>query len=156
MPYYYKSPNTLTNQGTHNLPLSSTLELWEVLTWPSKGIWPTPHRCSLLGPFFFVLFVSSRSHVYCAAHCWFSSIIRKKSTNIMKISWKHKRFWKIILHSHFCTCSQIHNHNFLHNTTFFKSYDWWKNNEIFERAKQIKLCNKLVKERREWAVDTKT
>ena len=25
--YYYKSPNTLTNQGMHNLPLSSTLEL---------------------------------------------------------------------------------------------------------------------------------
>ena len=25
--YYYKSHNTLTNQGTHNLPFSSTLEL---------------------------------------------------------------------------------------------------------------------------------
>ena len=25
--YYYKSPNTLTNQGTHNLPFYSTLEL---------------------------------------------------------------------------------------------------------------------------------
>ena len=25
--YYYKSPNTLTNQGTHNLPFFSTLEL---------------------------------------------------------------------------------------------------------------------------------
>ena len=48
-PYYYKSPNTLTNQGTHNLPRSSTLELWEVQTWPSEGIWSAPHRCSLLG-----------------------------------------------------------------------------------------------------------
>ena len=36
----------------HNLPLSSTLELWEVLTWPSESIWPIPHRCSLLGLFF--------------------------------------------------------------------------------------------------------
>ena len=25
--YYYKNPNTLTNQGMHNLPLSSTLKL---------------------------------------------------------------------------------------------------------------------------------
>ena len=25
--FYYKSPNTLINQGTHNLPFSSTLEL---------------------------------------------------------------------------------------------------------------------------------
>ena len=30
----------------HNLPLSSTLELWEVLTWSSEGIWPAPHWCS--------------------------------------------------------------------------------------------------------------
>ena len=55
IPYYYKSSNTLTNQGTHNLPLSSTLELWEILTWPSEGIWLAPHRCSLLGLLFFVL-----------------------------------------------------------------------------------------------------
>ena len=27
--FYYKSPNTLINQGTHNLPFSNTLELWE-------------------------------------------------------------------------------------------------------------------------------
>ena len=47
--YYYKSPNTLTNQGRHNLPCSGALELWEVLTWPSEGIWWAPHRCSLLG-----------------------------------------------------------------------------------------------------------
>ena len=26
-PHYYKSPNTLSHQGTHNLPFSSTLEL---------------------------------------------------------------------------------------------------------------------------------
>ena len=63
MPYYYKSPNTLTNQGTHNLPLSSTLKLWEVLTWLSEGIWPTPHHCSLLGPFFFVLCRCHRDYV---------------------------------------------------------------------------------------------
>ena len=30
-------------------PSSGTLELWEVLTWSSEGIWPTPHRCSLWG-----------------------------------------------------------------------------------------------------------
>ena len=28
-PHYYKSPNTSSHQGTHNWPLSSTLELWE-------------------------------------------------------------------------------------------------------------------------------
>ena len=28
-PHYYKSPNTPSRQGTHNWPLSSTLELWE-------------------------------------------------------------------------------------------------------------------------------
>ena len=26
MPYYYKSPNTLTNQGTHNLSLNNVQE----------------------------------------------------------------------------------------------------------------------------------
>ena len=26
---YYKNPKTLTNQGTHNFPSSSTLELWK-------------------------------------------------------------------------------------------------------------------------------
>ena len=26
-PHYYKNPNTLSHQGTHNLPFSSTLEL---------------------------------------------------------------------------------------------------------------------------------
>ena len=41
--YYYKNLNTLTNQGTHNLPLSSILELWEDLTWHSEDIWPAPH-----------------------------------------------------------------------------------------------------------------
>ena len=50
--YYYKNSNILTNQGTHNLPLSSTLELWEVLTWPSEGIWPAPHWCLMLGLLF--------------------------------------------------------------------------------------------------------
>ena len=63
MPYYYKSRNTLTNQGTHNLPLSSTLKLWEVLTWPSQGIRPAPQHCSLLGPFFFVLCICHRDYV---------------------------------------------------------------------------------------------
>ena len=38
-------------QTTHT-PNSGTLELWEVLTWLSEGIWPTPHRCSLLGLLF--------------------------------------------------------------------------------------------------------
>ena len=33
-------------------PSSGTLELWEVLTWPSEGIWPAPHQCSLLGLLF--------------------------------------------------------------------------------------------------------
>ena len=47
--YYYKSLNTLTDQGTHNLSRSGTLELWKVLTWPSEGTWPTPHWCFLLG-----------------------------------------------------------------------------------------------------------
>ena len=28
-PHYYKNPNTLSHQGTRNLPFSSTLELWE-------------------------------------------------------------------------------------------------------------------------------
>ena len=28
-PHYYKSPNTPSHQGTHNWPLSNTLELWE-------------------------------------------------------------------------------------------------------------------------------
>ena len=52
IPYYNKSTNTLTNQGTHNLPLSNTLELWEVLTWLLEGIRSASHQYSLLGPFF--------------------------------------------------------------------------------------------------------
>ena len=31
-PHYYKSPNTLSHQGTHNRPFSSTLELWEYIS----------------------------------------------------------------------------------------------------------------------------
>ena len=33
-------------------PSFGTLELWEVLTWPSEGILQVPHRCSLLGLLF--------------------------------------------------------------------------------------------------------
>ena len=47
-------------QTTHT-PNSGTLELWEVLTWPSEGIWPTPHRYFLLG----LLFLLCR---YCFEH----------------------------------------------------------------------------------------
>ena len=65
--YYYKSSNTLTSQDTHNLPLSSTLELWEVLTWPSESIWPAPHQCSLQG---LLLFVLRRCYFECASIVW--------------------------------------------------------------------------------------
>ena len=50
-----------------------TLELWEVLTWHSEGIWSAPYRCSLLG----LLFLLCR---YCFEHvrpcdlCWFFHI----------------------------------------------------------------------------------
>ena len=72
IPYYYKSPDILTNQGTHNWPLSSTLELREVLTWPSKCIWPAPHWCSLLGPFFLCCAGVVGSRVCRVPHWWFS------------------------------------------------------------------------------------
>ena len=47
-------------QTVHTLS-SGTLELWEGLTWPSEGIWPTPYRCFLLG----LLFLLCR---YCFEH----------------------------------------------------------------------------------------
>ena len=72
LPYYYKSPNTLTNQDMHNLPLSSTLELWEVLTWPSEGIRLAPHQCSLLDPLFLCCAGIVGSRVCRVPHCWFS------------------------------------------------------------------------------------
>ena len=65
-----KSSNTLTNQSTHNWPRSSTLELWEVLTWPSEGIWPAPHRCSLRG----LLLLLCRCCFGCARTVWLASI----------------------------------------------------------------------------------
>ena len=51
--HYYKNPKTLTNQGMYN-----SLQLWHsrvvrsFLTWPSKGLWPASHQCSLLGLLF--------------------------------------------------------------------------------------------------------
>ena len=83
IPYYYKSPNILTNQGTHNWPLSSSLELREVLTWPSEGIWPAPHQCFLLGPFFLCCAGVVRSRVCRVPHWWFS----KHHHNI--VFWTH-------------------------------------------------------------------
>ena len=47
-------------------PSFSTLELWKVLTWPSEGIWPTPHRCSLLG----LLFLLCRYCFECVRTVW--------------------------------------------------------------------------------------
>ena len=82
IPYYYKSPNTLTNQHIHNLPLFSTLELWEVLTWPSEGIWPAPRRCSLLGPFFLCCAGVIGSRVCRVPHWWFSKHHHCKTTKI--------------------------------------------------------------------------
>ena len=50
--HYYKSPKTLRKQVRIIHPNFGTLELWKVLIWLSEGIWPTPHRYSLLGLFF--------------------------------------------------------------------------------------------------------
>ena len=50
-----KAPIPLLTKVRIIHPNSGTLELWEVLTWHSEGIWPTLHWCSLLGILFFML-----------------------------------------------------------------------------------------------------
>ena len=47
-----KTPKPVLTKVRIIHPSSDILELWEVLTWPSEGIQPAPHRCSLLGLFF--------------------------------------------------------------------------------------------------------
>ena len=52
--HYYISTRPHLFSGTQKLSISLTIEFLETshsLTWPSKGFWPIPHRCLLLGPF---------------------------------------------------------------------------------------------------------
>ena len=48
----YKNPKTLKKKVRIIYLSSNTLELWEILTWPSEDIWSAPHQCSLLGLLF--------------------------------------------------------------------------------------------------------
>ena len=80
--YYYKSPNTLTNQDTHNFPQLGTLEWWKVLTWPSEGIWPTSAFREVLS--FCVVQVLFRALEDHMTYCWFFGII----------NWR--RLWEIL------------------------------------------------------------
>ena len=75
-----QKPSTYKVRIIH--PSSGTLELWEVLTWPSEGIWPAPHRCSLLGFIFFCASIVSSTWGR-VTYCWFFGII----------SWR--RLWEI-------------------------------------------------------------
>ena len=55
-PHYYKNPNTLSHQSTHNWPLSNTLELWDIsnLTFERylAGTTPVPSARSFCFLFF--------------------------------------------------------------------------------------------------------
>ena len=104
----------------HNLPFSSTLELWEVLTWPSKGIWPAPHRCSLLG----LPFLLCRCYFECASIVWltgdFFGIIKKYYKKINYIDNKHV----IIVHNNEYTNYTLINLRNLCLFLFFKKIVW--------------------------------
>ena len=70
-PHYYKSPNTSSHQGTHNWPLSNTLELWEYFWLSFRRVFGRLHT----GAFCKVFLFSSRVHVTLertdrASHWW--------------------------------------------------------------------------------------
>ena len=77
-------------------PRSGTLELWEVITWPSEDIWPAPHRCFLWG----LLFLCCAGVVWVyedrVTYCWFFGIIKEieeKNVGVLGVFvYKYSRF----------------------------------------------------------------
>ena len=82
-----KTQKTSTHKVHIIHPNSGTLELWEVLTWPSEDIWLAPHRCSLLGLLFCIVQVLFRACEDCVTYWWFFGII----------SWR--RLWESMIRS---------------------------------------------------------
>ena len=120
--YYYKSLNTLTNRGMHILPLSSTIELWEVLTWPLESIRLTPHWCSLCGLLFYYVGAILSVQVLCGSLVTFS-VSSMTTTYILfyliPISWPHIFFakgWSIQILFH-----ETKNHLFFQQCLSFDS-----------------------------------
>ena len=112
--YYYINPK-ISQIKVRIIYLSfGTLELWKVLTWHSEGIWPAPHRCSLLG----LLFLLCRYCFKRARTVWFTG-----------------DFYGII--RHYLSLNQINNtryhrqqnYKFPHAKTFVKNGKmrlfWW-------------------------------